>query len=134
MDNTQSTTSHNATLLLGRSLLALIFILSGLSKISAYAYIQAYMQSVGLPGELLGPTIAFELISGICLVLGMWTRTVAILLAGFSVVTGAIFHHAFGDQIQLIMFLKNLAMAGGFLVLATIGAGRFSVDQRLKKQ
>ncbi len=114
-----------------RALMAAIFILSGLGKISAFAGTQGYMEAFGLPGELLLPTIAFELGAGLALLIGYKTRTVALLLAGFSLVSAIIFHANFGDQMQQINFLKNLAMTGGFLILARNGAPAFSVDQFL---
>lgn len=111
-----------------RTGLSAIFILSGASKISAFQATQDYMEAFGLPGILLAPTIAFELAAGVALLLGLGTRYVAFLLAGFSLVTAGVFHTDFTDQIQQIMFLKNLAMAGGLLLLAKTGAPGLSVD------
>jgi putative oxidoreductase len=85
----------------------------------------------GLPGILLAPTILLEVGAGLALLVGFKTRYVAFLLAGFAIVSAAIFHADFGDQIQQILFLKNLSIAGGFLLLAKIGAPGFSVDQFL---
>jgi putative oxidoreductase len=121
---------HSLALLAGRVLMAAIFILSGLGKLSAQEPTQGYMQAMGVPGALLWPTIAFEVIAGLLVVVGYQTRIVALLLAGFCLVSGAIFHHNFADQIQMVMFLKNVSMAGGLLVLATTGAGRFALDKR----
>ena len=108
----------------------MIFLLSGLSKLGAQAGTQAYMEAMHVPGVLLWPTILFEIgaaaLSWSATRPGWWPA----LLAGFSLVTGAIFHSHFSDQIQMIMFLKNVSMAGGLVLLATVGAGRFSIDAR----
>ncbi len=116
-----------------RVLMAIIFILSGVGKIGAFEATQGYMASVGVPGFLLAPTIAFELGAGLLLVIGLRTREIALLLAGFSFVTAFIFHFDPGNQGQFLHFLKNLAMTGGFLLLAKSGAPGFSVDQWLAK-
>jgi len=114
-----------------RAFLAAIFILSGIGKIGAFQATQGYMAAFGLPGILLTPTIVFEVGAGIAILIGFQTRMVALLLAGFTLVTAVIFHTDFGDQIQQIMFLKNVAIAGGFLLLARVGAAGFSIDQLL---
>lgn len=114
-----------------RTLMALIFIFSGIGEISAFSATQGYMEAYGLPGFLLAPAIAFEIGAGLLLLVGMATRYMAFLLAGFCIVSALIFHRDFGDQIQQIMFLKNLAMAGGFLLLAKVGARGLSLDALL---
>ena len=114
-----------------RALMAIIFILAGVGKIGTYEATQGYMEVFGLPGILLAPTIFFEAGAGLALLVGFKTRYVAVLLAGFAIVSAAIFHADFGDQIQQILFLKNVAIAGGFLLLAQVGAPGFSVDQFL---
>lgn len=113
---------------LGRSLLALIFILSGVTKVGAYAGTQAYMEAFGLPGALLPLVIAFEIGAGLAIVLGWQTRLAALALAGFSVVSAIVFHANIGDQMQMIMFLKNLALAGAFLTLVAAGPGHYALD------
>ena len=117
-----------------RAFMAAIFILSAVGKIGAFEGTQGYMEAFGLPGFLLVPTILFEVGAGLLLLVGFKTRYVALLLAGFVIVSAAIFHADFGDQIQQIMFLKNVAMVGGFLLLAKVGAPGFSVDQFLAAQ
>ena len=111
-----------------RVLLAHIFVISGWSKIAGYAGTQAYMTSVGLPGALLPLVIALELLGGVALIVGFHTRWVALALAAFSIVAALIFHNNFADQMQMIAFMKNLAIAGGLLVLSQTGAGAPSVD------
>jgi putative oxidoreductase len=114
-----------------RAAMAAIFILSGMSKIGAFEGTQGYMEAFGLPGALLGPTIAFEILAGLAVLLGLAVRQAAFLLAGFSIITALIFHRDFGDQIQQIMFLKNVAMAGGLLLLAKNGSPSFSLERLL---
>ncbi|MFQ5981821.1 MAG: DoxX family protein [Woeseiaceae bacterium] len=117
--------------LAGRVLIALIFVLSGLGKTWAIEGTQGYMEAMGLPGILIYPTILFEIAAGLAIIAGFQTRVVALALAGFSLLSALIFHNQLGDQIQFIMFLKNVAIAGGFLFLARYGAGELSVDNRL---
>jgi putative oxidoreductase len=112
-----------------RAAMAAIFVLSGISKIGAFDGTQAYMEAFGLPGALLGPTIAFEILAGLAVVLGLGVRQAAFLLAGFSIITALIFHRDFGDQVQQIMFLKNVAIAGGLLLLARNGSPSFSLER-----
>lgn len=125
-----STRLQSVAISAARVMMALIFILSGLSKIGAPEATLGYMEAMHLPGALLWPTIVFEIGSGALIVLGYRTRIVALLLAGFSLLTAAVFHHQFADQIQTIMFLKNIAIAGGFLLLASVGAGGLSLDAK----
>jgi putative oxidoreductase len=115
----------------GRVLIAAVFVLSGWGKVAAYAGTQTYMQHAGVPGGLLPLVILLELGGGIAIVIGLYTRPVALLLAGFSLLAGLLFHAGSADQMQQIMFLKNLGLAGGFLFLVANGAGRLSVDARL---
>lgn len=129
-----STTLHNGTELAGRTLLATLFLLSGFGKLSAYAATQGYMASAGVPGALLPLVIGLELVGSLAIIAGWHTRTVALVLAGFSVVSAAVFHNNFADQVQMIMFLKNLSIAGAFLLLAANGAGPLSIDARRAKR
>ncbi|MBV8062009.1 MAG: DoxX family protein [Nevskia sp.] len=118
--------------LVGRVLIALLFVLSGWSKIAGYAGTQAYMQSAHVPGGLLPLVILVELGGGLAIVLGLYTRYVAAVLAGFAIVTGFLFHGG-ADQVSQIMFMKNVAIAGGFLFLVANGAGKLSLDAKLSK-
>jgi putative oxidoreductase len=113
-----------------RVFLGHIFLLAGVSKVGAYAGTQGYMESVGVPGMLLPLVILLEVGGGLAIIAGWKTRWTAIALAAFSVASAAIFHNNFGDQIQMIMFMKNIAIAGGFLLLAAHGAGAYSLDNR----
>jgi len=114
----------------GRILISLIFVGSGISKLGNFAGTQGYMESAGVPGMLLPVVIAVELLGGLAIILGWHTRIAAFLLAGFSLTSAALFHASFGDQMQMIMFMKNLALAGGFLMIVALGAGSWSIDNR----
>jgi putative oxidoreductase len=114
--------------LAGRILISVIFIMAGWSKIGGYAGTQAYMESMGVPGALLPLVIATELGGGILVVLGLWTRLAALGLAGFSVLAGLLFHFKPDDQMQMMILMKDVAMGGGFLVIAAHGARALSLD------
>ena len=118
--------------LIGRVLLSVIFILSGFSKLAAPAMMIGYIDSVGLPlpHVALAVAIIVEIGGGLALIAGYRTRTVAAVLALFSVFTALAFHSALADQNQFIHFFKNIAMAGGLLQVVAFGAGRFSLDAR----
>jgi putative oxidoreductase len=136
LSNTVS--KRNATLasiaeVAGRFLLVLLFLLSGLGKLGAYGSTAAYMSATGVPGALLPAVIATEVFGALAIVLGWKTRVVAFLLAGFSLLTAVAFHNNLADQTQMIMFLKNLSIAGGFLLLVANGAGPLSLDRRAVK-
>lgn len=115
--------------LAGRILIASLFLISGLGKISGYAGTQAYMQSAGVPGALLPLVIALEVLGAVAIIAGYRTRIAAALLAGFALVSGVLFHSG-GDAMQSIMLMKNVAIAGGFLFLVARGAGEWSLDAR----
>lgn len=119
--------------LVGRVLIAALFVLSGWGKIGAYAATQGYMQSAGVPGALLPLVILTELGGGLAIVFGLYTRVVALLLAGFAIITGFVFHGG-SDQVSQIMLLKNIGIAGGFLFLVANGAGKLSLDGLFSKK
>ncbi|MCH9694672.1 MAG: DoxX family protein [Gammaproteobacteria bacterium] len=114
--------------LVARVLMATIFIVAGFGKIRSAELTHAYIESFGLPGELLWPTVVFEVSVGLLLAAGAFTRFAALLLAGFTLLSASIFHADFGDRMQLVPFLKNLAIAGGLLMIAKHGSPSFSVD------
>jgi putative oxidoreductase len=131
--NPRNATFANATELTGRVLLASLFLLSGLTKLGAYSAAAAYMSSAGVPGALLPVVIATEVLGALAVILGWKTRIAATLLAGFSLLAAFTFHNNFADQIQMIMFLKNVSITGGFLLLTANGAGPLSIDRRLAR-
>ena len=114
----------------GRLLISLVFLLSGINKLSSFAGTQAYMESAGVPGAMLPIVIAVEILGGLAVILGWHTRVAAFALAGFSLLSALMFHTDFGDQVQMIMFMKNLGLAGGFLMIVAMGAGPWSIDNR----
>ena len=115
---------------LGRLLLSIIFIFAGIGKITDYATTQGYMESVGVPGMLLPLVIAFEVLGGIAILLGYKARPIAFLFAGFSIVSAIIFHQFWTDESQMISFMKNISIAGGFLMIFAHGAGVYSIDSK----
>ena len=126
-------TFQNLAELAGRVLLAALFLVTGLGKIGGYAATAGYMASVGVPGALLPLVIATEVLGAAAIIIGWKTQIIAFMLAGFTLLSALIFHANFADQTQMIMFLKNLSIAGGFLLLVANGAGRFSLDRRAAK-
>ena len=123
------TTLQNGLSLAGRILMSLIFIVAGFNKIGGYEGTQGYMESVGVPGMLLPLVILLELGGGLLLLVGFKTRIIAFLLAGFSLLAAVIFHNNFADSMQSIQFMKNLALAGGFLYITAWGPGAWSLDK-----
>ena len=113
---------------IGRVLLSIIFIVSGISKLFQPAATEAMITGAGLPAGLAIPTGVFELVAGLAIVLGFMTRFFAILLAGFCLVTILFFHREFTDPMQAAMAMKNLAIAGGLLCLFAHAQMRWSYD------
>ena len=126
----QSSALNNTAVLVGRLLLAAIFIQAGWSKIGGYDEAVAYMAKAGVSGSLLPLVIVVELLGGLLIVIGWQTRLVAIGLAIFTILAAYLFHMNFGDRNQAIHFMKNMAIAGGFLALAAGGPGAWSIDGR----
>ncbi len=118
--------------LLARIFLGQIFVLAGYNKISSYENTQGYMNAMGVPGELLPAVILLEIGGGLALIIGWKARWASIALAVFTILAAALFHHDFADHMQLILFQKNIAIAGGLMLLAIYGAGIYSLDQRLR--
>ena len=117
---------------LGRLMMAVIFLLSGVGKVFAPDPTQAYIAAAGLPLPPAAYVLAIivEIGGGLLLVLGYRTRTVALVLAAFTIATALGFHHNFADKSQMTHFLKNIAIAGGLLQIVAFGAGAFSLDAR----
>lgn len=121
----------------GRVLIAYLFIMAGYSKITGYAGTQGYMEMMGVPGGLLPLVILLELGGGLLLLGGYQTRLVALLLGGFTLISGVLFHllpgaglEGMAAQNEQIHFMKNLAIAGGLGFVFANGAGAFSIDNR----
>jgi putative oxidoreductase len=126
-------TIQPAAALVGRVLLAALFLLEGWSKVRGYGPAVAYMERFSVPGLLLPAAIFVELAGGILLIVGWQARCAALALAIFCIVTALLFHTNLADRNQLLHFEKDLAIAGGLLVLAAFGPGRFSLDGRGKR-
>ncbi|GLQ06553.1 DoxX family protein [Sneathiella chinensis] len=118
--------------LVARILLSIMFVMAGYGKIGGYEGTQGYMEAMGVPGSLLPLVILLELGGGIALIVGFQTRIVAFLLAGFTFLAALLFHLQPDDQMQMIMFMKNVAVTGGLLLLVAHGAGALSIDGKLK--
>ncbi|NBT30991.1 MAG: DoxX family protein [Rhodobacteraceae bacterium] len=118
------------TTLAARVLLALLFIVAGLGKLRDVAGFTGYMVSGGIPAIFAWPTILLEVLGGLAILIGFQTRITALALAGFTLLAAALYHFVPADQMQMTMFLKNLAITGGLLLLAQHGAGKLSVDGR----
>lgn len=119
-----------ASSFLGRALLALLFILAGLDKIQGSSATAAYMAQFGVPSVLLPATIALEIGGGLAIIAGFYARLAAIPLALFTLATGFIFHANLTDNIQFVLFLKNLAITGGFLLLFAHGPGAWALNDK----
>ena len=97
-----------------------------------YSNTAGWMEAMGVPGNLLPLVIVLEVLGGAAIMIGWQTRIAAILFAGFSIMSAAIFHADFSDQNQMIHFMKNISITGGFLFLVVHGAGNYSLDNREK--
>jgi len=124
---------NNYSSLIGRIFISAIFLMAGLNKMTSYEGTQGYMDVMGIPSFLLPVVIVTEVFGALAILLGYKTRIVAFLLAGFTILSALLFHFDFSDQIQSIMFMKNIAIAGGFIFLIANGAGYVSIDNGMPK-
>lgn len=122
---------NSFVLLLARVLLGAIFVVAGFGKLGDVQGFAGYMASGGVPALLAWPVVLAEIIGGLLLIVGWQTRLAALGLAAFCVASAVLYHFVPGDQMQMNMFLKNLAMAGGYLALFVQGAGALSLDARM---
>ena len=118
--------------ILGRLLLSAIFLINGIGKIFNYEGTIQYMEIFDVPGYLIIPAITVEILFPILLILGYYTKFSALVLSLFTLALAVIFHTDFSNQMQLISFLKNIAIAGGFLIIFVYGPGKYSLDHKLK--
>ena len=117
--------------LVGRIFISLVFLSSGFNKISNYEGTIGWMESFGMPGIFLIPAIILEVGAPILIIIGYKVKISAALLSLFCIATAVIFHNDFSNQMQFISFMKNIALAGGFLFLVVNGAKDFSLDKKL---
>jgi putative oxidoreductase len=124
--------SSNLLILIGRIFLSVLFILSGFTKLTGLAGTAQFFAAVGLPAPMALAVIVglVELLGGLAILVGFQTRAVALVLAVFTLAATGVAHLDFADQMQLLMAQKNLAIAGGFLVLAALGAGSYALDAK----
>lgn len=121
--------------LAARILMPILFIVAGYGKMGdAYTGTQQYMQAMNVPGFFLPLTILLEFGGGLAILFGFLTRTVSLFIAGFTLLTAFFFHSNFAEGVNQLMFMKNLSIAGGFILLALIGPGHFSIDRLLNKK
>ena len=125
---------EKVTQLVARLMMGQIFLIAGLQKIGGYEGTQGYMESAGVPGMLLPLVILVEAGGGLALIIGWQTKLVAMVLALFTLAAAVLFHNNVADQMQMIMFMKNIAISGGLMLLAVYGAGGYSVDSRRNKR
>ena len=116
---------------LGRIFLSAIFLINGVGKIFNYEETIQYMENFNVSGNLIIPAIIVEILFPILLIIGYKTRFSALVLSLFTLTLAVIFHTDFSNQMQLISFLKNIAIAGGFLIIFVNGAGKYSIDHKL---
>ena len=117
---------------IGRLLISALFLLSAYNKIFSIDGTMGWMEGFGIPGFLLYPTIALEIILPLLIIIGYRARLSAGLLAAFCLATAFIFHYDFADQMQTIAFLKNIGLAGGFLFIVANGTKEWSLDREKK--
>lgn len=122
------------TLLIGRVAMALIFLVSGWEKITGYAATQQYMEAMGGLPSLLPLAILIEIAGGLAIFLGAMTSWTSIGLAAYTFVAGLLYHGNIHAQSEHLHLLKNIAMAGGFLILSVHGPGQISVDYFVKRR
>jgi putative oxidoreductase len=123
--------------LIGRVLIAYVFVSAGLAKLGDIPGSMAYTASGGLPGFFAIPALALEILGGLAILVGWQTRAAAWALAAFAVVAGLLFHYlpaqsldGMNAYVQILMFQKNLVIAGGLLVLGAFGPGALSIEAR----
>ena len=124
--------NSSTTILIGRILLAAIFLLSGFGKLTAISGTAGYFGAMGLPVPTVTAIVVglIELVGGLAILVGFQTRIAAWVLAIFTIATALVAHTGWADQNQMIHFLKNVAITGGFLLLASSGAGAYSIDAK----
>jgi len=126
-------TMSNILDLVGRVFISLIFLLSGINKIRNYEGTVGWMESLGMPGIFLIPAIILEIGAPILIMIGYKVKISAALLSIFCIATAVIFHNDLSNQMQFISFMKNIALAGGFLFLVVNETKDFSLDKKLNK-
>ena len=120
--------------LIGRIFLSALFLIEGIGKLFTQEQVITYMEDYGVPGMLFIPAVIVEILFPLLLIVGYKTRLAALVMALFTLTVAIIFHTDFSDGMQLISFLKNLAIAGGFMIIIAYGSNKFSIDHFLKSK
>tara|TARA_B100001996_G_scaffold379659_1_gene365764 strand:+ start:131 stop:520 length:390 start_codon:yes stop_codon:yes gene_type:complete len=127
---TQKNRMTNVIDIIARISISLLFLLNGYFKIINYDETILWMESFGIPGMLIIPAIILEILGPILIILGYKTKIAAAFLSLFCILTALIFHNDFSDQVQLTSFLKNIGLAGGFLLIVINGTKDYSLDKK----
>ena len=114
--------------------LSALFLIEGLGKISIQEDVIMYMEDYGVPGILFLPALALEILFPIILILGYKTKWAASIMALFTFTVAIIFHTNFSESMQLMLFLKDIAIAGGFMIVIAHGPGKISLDYYFKSK
>ena len=120
--------------LIGRILLSALFLIEGIGKISMQEDVMMYMENYGIPGILFIPAVILEILFPLLLIVGYKTKLAAFVMALFTFTVAIIFHTDISDGMQLVFFLKDLAIAGGFMIIIAYGSNKFSLDHLLKSK
>ena len=118
----------------GRILLSSLFFIEGIKKISMQESVVMYMEDYGVPGILFIPSVILEILFPLLIIVGYKTKFAALVMTLFTLTVAIIFHTDFSDGMQLIFFLKDLAIAGGFMIIIAYGSNKFSLDHLLKSK
>ena len=112
----------------GRALLSALFLIEGVGKISMRENVIMYMEDYGVPGILFIPATILEILFPLLLIVGYKTKWAALVMALFTFTVAIIFHTDFSEGMQMVFFLKDLAIAGGFMIILVYGPGKISLD------
>lgn len=118
---------------IGRIFISALFLLSAYNKILNFSGTMNWMEGFGIPGFLLGPTIALEIILPLLIIIGYQTKLASTILFLFSIATAFIFHSDFSNQVEMIAFLKNIGLAGGFIIIAVNGPKDWAIEKKKTK-
>ncbi len=119
---------------LGRIFLSTLFLIEGINKIFNYEGTIQYMEGFNVPGYLAIPAIILEILFPLLLIIGYQTKIAALVIAIFTIIVAIIFHTNFDDHMQFITFFKDIAIAGGFIIIFVNGPGKLSLDYKLKSK
>ena len=119
---------------IGRLLLSALFLIEGFGKISMHENVIMYMEDYGVPGVLFVPAIVLEILFPLLLIVGYKTKWAASVMALFTFTVAIIFHTDFSEGMQMVFFLKDLAIAGGFMIILVYGPGKISLDHYFKSK